>query len=109
MTRIIAGLVLALVLLGAAAQAQTAGTTPTISVAAKDVKTFHALLAQYEGLATNLGKLIRVTDAFMIVEQEGVEMAVAMNAVASFQFIREVDEDAGVTKEFVEIQLFARD
>lgn len=109
MTRIIAGLVLALVLLGAAAHAQTAGTVPMISEAAKEVKTFHALLAKYEGLATNLGKLVQVTDAFVIVEQEGVEMAVAMNAVASFQFIREVDEDAGMIKEFVEIQLFSRD
>lgn len=109
MIRIVAGLVLALILMGASAQAQSTGTTPTISDAAKDVKTFHSLLGKYEGLATNLGKLVRVTDAFIIVEQEEVEMAVAIHAVASFQFIREVDEDAGVTKEFVEIQLFSRE
>jgi len=109
MTRTMLILALALMLLGASAHAQSGSSAPTISDAAKGAKSFSALLAKYEGLATNIGKLLRVTDAFIIVEQEGVEMAVAIQAVASFQFIREVNEDEGMTKEFLEIQLVARD
>jgi len=109
MTRTLFTLAVALMLVAASAQAQTAGTAPTISDAAKEAKTFRALLGNYEGLATNLGKLLRVTDAFLIFEQEDVESAVVIDAVASFQFIREVDEEEGTTREFVEIQLFSRE
>jgi hypothetical protein len=91
------------------AHAQSASTVPTISEAAKDAKSFRTLLAKYEGVATNLGKLVLVTDAFIVLEQEGVETAVAMEAVTSFQFIREVNEDEGTTKEFLELHLVAQD
>ena len=107
MTRILCSLALALVLMAASVHAQSA--TPTISEAAKEANSFHALLAQYEGVATNLGKLLLVTDAFIVLEQEEVETAVAIDAVASFQYIREENEDEGTTKVFLEIQLFSRD
>jgi hypothetical protein len=110
MTRLLLPLVVALLVAGASVHAQTAAaTTPTISEAAKSAKTFPALLAKYEGVATNLGKLVRVTDAYIILEQEGVETAVATAAVASFQFIREVNEEEGTTKVFLEVQLLSRD
>lgn len=109
MTRFMLLLAAALLLAGASVHAQTAATTPTISEAAKSAKTFPALLAKYEGLATNLGKLVRVTDAYIVLEQEGVETAVATAAVASFQFIREVNEEEGTTKVFLEIQLLSKD
>ena len=106
MTRIMLTLMLAMLVLAGSAGAQT---TPSITDAAKDAKTFFDVLKQYEGLATNLGKLVRATDAFLLFEQEGVEMVVATAAVASFQFILEVDEDEGTRKEFLEIQLYSRE
>jgi hypothetical protein len=87
------------------AQQQATEQTPAPQPAAKGSSPFRDYLMQYQGMPTNLGKLVKVAGDYFILEDDGVQSAHRIDVIHTIKLLKA--EEGEPAK--LELKLLARD
>jgi hypothetical protein len=69
---------------------------------------FRETILKYVGISTNLGTLMKVGPDFIVFEEDGAQMILALSAVVSVKEIPPMEDEEGAQKT-LEIHILARD